>query len=146
MGIGPQRPLGTEAAAKYVLFPNCREDAETKALAYNGHSGSRDAWSHDRWNRPREEILVPKVLVRLPVGVILPGMPSLMECEGTTVADALADCVAKEPRLKKRIFRPDGTPWVGVSVNGRSLAPETGLVAAIEDGDEIRLIPAVGAC
>jgi molybdopterin converting factor small subunit len=87
-----------------------------------------------------------KALVKLPVGVILPGMPTSMQCEGATVAEALADCVAQEPRLAKRIFRPDGTPWVGVSVNGRSLVPETGLVAPIADGDEIRLMPAVGAC
>jgi uncharacterized lipoprotein YajG len=38
----------------------------------------------------------------------------------TPVATALADRVAQEPRLQKRIFRADG--------------------------DEIRLIPAVGAC
>jgi molybdopterin converting factor small subunit len=87
-----------------------------------------------------------KALVKLPVGVILPGMPTSMYCEGATVAEALADCAAKEPRLQTRIFRPDGTPWVGVSVNGSSLAPETGLAAPIADGDEIRLIPAVGAC
>ena len=87
-----------------------------------------------------------KALVRLPVGVILPGMPTCLRCEGATVAEALADCVAQEPRLAKRIFRLDGTPWVGISVNGRSLSPETGLVAPIAEGDEIRLIPAVGAC
>jgi molybdopterin converting factor small subunit len=87
-----------------------------------------------------------KAFVRLPVGVILQGMPTSLECEGATVAEALADCVVQEPRLAKRIFRPDGTPWVGVSLNGRSLAPETGLIAPIVDGDEIRLIPAVGAC
>lgn len=87
-----------------------------------------------------------KVLVKLPLGVALSGMPTLMECEGATVAEALADCVAKEPRLEKRIFRPDGTPWVGVFVNGCHMPPEAGLVTTIEDGDLIGLIPAVGAC
>jgi hypothetical protein len=87
-----------------------------------------------------------KALVRLPLGVSLPGVPTLMECEGATVAEVLADCVAKEPRLGGRIFRKDGTLWVGVSINGTSLPPETALVAAIEDGDGIRLVPAVGAC
>jgi molybdopterin converting factor small subunit len=87
-----------------------------------------------------------KALVKLPVGVILPGMPASLQCEGATVGEALADCVAQEPRLQKRIFRPDGTPWVGVSVNGRSLPPEAGLDDAIADGDEIRLLPSVGAC
>jgi hypothetical protein len=77
-----------------------------------------------------------KVLVKLPVGVILPGMPESLQCEGATVGEALADCAAQEPRLQKRLFRPDGTPWVGVSVNGRSLSPEAGLTAAITDGDD----------
>ena len=44
-----------------------------------------------------------------------------MECEGRDVAEALADCVAREPRLKSRIFREDGTVWVGVFVNGRNV-------------------------
>lgn len=87
-----------------------------------------------------------KVHVTLPLGVSLPGMPTLMECEGATVAEVLGDCLAKEPRLGGRIFRKDGTLWVGVSINGTSLLPETALVATIEDGDGIRLVPAVGAC
>ncbi len=86
-----------------------------------------------------------KVLVRLPVGVVLPGLPTFMECEGATVAEALADCTVKEPRLKTRIFRQDGTPWVGVTLNGRNVTTETALTA-VEDGDEIRLLPIAGAC
>ena len=87
-----------------------------------------------------------RAFVRLPVGVALPGMPELMECGGATVAEALADCVTQDPRLKGRIFRKDGTFWVGVSVNGRDVPPDAGPVTAIEDGDEIRLLPAAGAC
>jgi molybdopterin converting factor small subunit len=87
-----------------------------------------------------------KVLVKLPLGVSLPGMPTVMECEGATVAEALADCVAKEPRLTGRIFRRDGTPWVGLSVNGRAVPPGSEPGTVIEDGDEIRLLPPAGAC
>ena len=86
-----------------------------------------------------------KVRVSLPVGVVLPGLPTLMECEGATVAEALADCAAKQPRLKTRIFRQDGTPWVGVILNGRNVTTETAQTA-VEDGDEIRLLPIAGAC
>jgi len=68
-----------------------------------------------------------------------------MECEGATVAEALADCAAKQPRLKTRIFRQDGTPWVGVILNGRNVTTETAQTA-VEDGDEIRLLPIAGAC
>lgn len=87
-----------------------------------------------------------KVHVGLPLGVSLPGMPTLMHCEGATVAEALADCVTKEPRLKGRIFSHEGTLRVGVSLNGSSLSPEAGLGTAVHDGDEIRLLPAAGAC
>lgn len=86
-----------------------------------------------------------KVLVSLPFGGALLGMSALVECEGTTVAEALADCVAKEPRLKERIFRKDGTPWVGVTVNGRNVTTETE-ATSVEDGDEIRLLPLAGVC
>lgn len=85
-------------------------------------------------------------LARLPVGVVLSGVPAAMECEGATVAEALADCIAKEPRLKNRIFRRDGATWVGVIVNGRNVTAQTGLVTALEDGDEIRMLPPAGAC
>ena len=87
-----------------------------------------------------------KALVKLPLGVALAGMPTLMACEGATLAEVLADCVTKEPRLEKRVFRPDGALWPGVFVNGSSVSPETGLQIAIQDGDQIGLIPAVGAC
>jgi MoaD family protein len=66
-----------------------------------------------------------------------------LECDGETVAEALADCVAKEPRLKTRIFREDGTVWAGVFVNGRNVRQSSGLETRIEDGDEIRLLPPI---
>jgi len=86
-----------------------------------------------------------RALVRLPVGVVLPGIPALMECEGATVAEVLADCIAQEPRLKNRIFRRDGTPWVGVVLNGCNVTTETELTP-VEDGDEIRMLPLAGVC
>ena len=76
----------------------------------------------------------------------LPDIPAVIECEGATVAEVLADCAAKEPRLKGRLFRQDGTPWVGVSLNGGAVPPEKGPVTSVEDGDEIRLLPLAGAC
>lgn len=84
-----------------------------------------------------------KALIRLPVGIAGTDGPTRMECAGATVAEALADCVAKEPRLKTRIFREDGTVWVGVFVNGRNVRQSSGLETRIEDGDEIRLLPPI---
>ena len=89
---------------------------------------------------------MPRVSVKAPLGVSLPGVPTRLECEGATVAEALADCVAREPRLKGRIFRQDGTLWVGVSLNGSALSQEAALGAGVADGDVIGLVPAVGSC
>ena len=66
-----------------------------------------------------------------------------MECEGGTVAEALADCVSRTPRLRSRIFREDGSVWVGVFVNGRNVRQREGLDTILADGDEIRLLPPI---
>lgn len=84
-----------------------------------------------------------KAVIRLPVGIAGAEGRTCMECEGSTVAEVLADCVAKEPRLKTRIFREDGTVWVGVFVNGRNVRQGAGLETRISDGDEIRLLPPI---
>lgn len=66
-----------------------------------------------------------------------------MECGGATVIEALLDCVTCEPRLKQRIFREDGSVWVGVFVNGRNVRQGGGLAMNLNDGDEIRLLPPI---
>jgi MoaD family protein len=85
-----------------------------------------------------------KALIRLPVGIAGAEGPARMECIGRTVGDALADCVARQPRLKPRIFRDDGSVWVGLFVNGRNIRQGQGLDTPLEDGDEIRLLPPIG--
>ena len=84
-----------------------------------------------------------RALIRLPVGIAGPGGPTRMRCEGSTVAEALADCVGREPRLRSRIFRDDGSVWVGVFVNGRNARQGEGLETVLNDGDEIRLLPPI---
>jgi molybdopterin synthase sulfur carrier subunit len=84
-----------------------------------------------------------KALIRLPVGIAGTDGPTRMECEGITVAEALFDCVTREPRLKQRIFREDGSVWVGVFVNGRNVRQGAGLATKLNDGDEIRLLPPI---
>jgi MoaD family protein len=66
-----------------------------------------------------------------------------VECEGDTVAEALADCAARRPRLASRIYREDGSVWVGVFVNGRNVRQGGGLETPLQDGDEIRLLPPI---
>jgi molybdopterin converting factor small subunit len=59
------------------------------------------------------------------------------------VREALEDCVAKEPRLKRRVFRDDGSLWVGVFLNGVNVRRLGGLEQSLADGDEIRIMPPI---
>jgi molybdopterin converting factor small subunit len=86
---------------------------------------------------------VARASIRLPVGIAGPDGPSSLQCEGATVQEALADCVAKEPRLRTRIFREDGTVWVGVFLNGRHIRQTGGLASPLKEGDEIRILPPI---
>lgn len=83
------------------------------------------------------------VFVRLPVGLVGPGEPARERCEGRTVIDALRDCATRRPGLRSRIFREDGSVWVGVFVNGRNVRRGEGLETVLADGDEIRLLPPI---
>ena len=85
-----------------------------------------------------------RVFIRLPVGIAGPAGATRLECEGSTAQEALADCVAREPRLRSRIFREDGTVWVGVFLNGRHVRQTGGLASPLADGDEIRIMPPLG--
>jgi MoaD family protein len=81
--------------------------------------------------------------IKLPVGLVGTDGPRELECNGATVGEALQDCVAKDPRLKPRIFREDGGVWVGIFVNGRNIRSIDGMDTALQDGDEIRLMPPI---
>ena len=81
--------------------------------------------------------------MRLPVGIAGLDGPSSLQCEGATVQEALADCVAKEPRLRSRIFKEDGTVWVGVFLNGKHIRQTGGVASPLSDGDEIRIMPPI---
>jgi sulfur-carrier protein len=88
-------------------------------------------------------MIVAKAVIMIPVGIAGAGGPDRMECEGRTVGDAVAGCVAREPRLGPRIFREDGSVWVGIFVNGRNIRQGKGLETPLRDGDEIRLLPPI---
>jgi adenylyltransferase/sulfurtransferase len=81
--------------------------------------------------------------MKLPPGIAGKDGPRVLECEGHDVAEALADCIAREPRFKERIFREDGTVWVGVFLNGRNVRQTGGMQTMLADGDEIRLLPPI---
>ncbi len=85
-----------------------------------------------------------RAFLRLPLAIAGTGGPYRLECEGTTVEEALADCVAREPRLRSRIFKEDGTVWVGVFINGRHVRQMGGLASPLTEGDEIRIMVPLG--
>jgi molybdopterin synthase sulfur carrier subunit len=84
-----------------------------------------------------------KAFIKMPIGLVGTEGPPELACEGTTLRDALEDCVAKEPRLRKRIFREDGGVWVGIFVNGRNMRQLGGLDTELADGDVIKMIPPI---
>lgn len=84
-----------------------------------------------------------KAAIKLPIGLVGTDGPSELECQGATLREALDDCVAKESRLKSRIFRDDGGVWVGVFVNGRNMRQLDGLDTRLVDGDVIKLVPPI---
>jgi molybdopterin converting factor small subunit len=86
---------------------------------------------------------VANVFIKLPVGIAGANGSSRLECRGTTVREALADCIDKEPRLRSRIFRADGSVWVGVFLNGRNIKQVGGLDVTLADGDELRILPPI---
>jgi len=86
---------------------------------------------------------VASARIKLPVGLVGTDGPRELECNGATVGEALQDCVAKDPRLKPRIFREDGGVWVGIFVNGRNIRSIDGMETVLRDGDEIRLMPPI---
>ena len=59
-----------------------------------------------------------KTILNAPEGITYPDGRLEFACEADTVGEALQQLVAKEPRLKPRIFGDRGQLWVGVFVNG----------------------------
>jgi sulfur-carrier protein len=86
---------------------------------------------------------VATVFLKLPAGLVDREGPPQLECRGSTLREALDDCVAKEPRLTPRLFRDDGALWVGLFINGRNARALGGLDAPLADGDVIKLMPPI---
>ncbi len=84
-----------------------------------------------------------KAYVKLPVGMTTAGGERKIECEATTVAEALDLAIAAEPRLKQRIFREDGRMWAGVFLNARNINALGGLDTPLKDGDMLSVVPPI---
>jgi MoaD family protein len=86
---------------------------------------------------------VARAHIKLPVGLVGADGPRELDCDGATVGEVLRDCIAKEPRLKPKIFREDGGVWVGIFLNGHNVRSVDGMDTVLADGDEIRLMPPI---
>jgi molybdopterin converting factor small subunit len=86
---------------------------------------------------------VAKAYVKLPVGMTTAAGERHIECEATTVAEALDLAIAAEPRLKPRIFREDGRMWAGVFLNARNINALGGLDTPLKDGDMLSVVPPI---
>jgi molybdopterin synthase sulfur carrier subunit len=68
-----------------------------------------------------------------------------VEAVGSSIAAILADLETKHPGLRERICEPDGKVrrFVNVYVNGDDIRFLENLTSAVNDGDEISIVPAI---
>jgi len=84
---------------------------------------------------------VPVAHVRLPVGMTTADGRKEVDCDGATVRDVIDQAIAVEPRMRPRIFRPDGRMFAGVFLNGRNINAFDGLDTVVSDGDKLSVVP-----
>ena len=83
------------------------------------------------------------VSVKLPVGMVTVTGAREVECDATTVAEALDRAIAADPRLRPRVYRDDGRMWAGVFLNARNINALQGLDTPLADGDRLSVVPPI---
>jgi sulfur-carrier protein len=68
-----------------------------------------------------------------------------VDAEGETIGDVLDGLVATYPSLKDQLFTEDGelNRFVNVYLNGQDVRYLDGRATAVDDRDEVRLLPAM---
>ena len=68
-----------------------------------------------------------------------------VDADGQTIGDVLDGLVATYPSLKDQLFTDDGelNRFVNVYVNGQDVRYLDGTATAVDDRDEVRLLPAM---
>jgi sulfur-carrier protein len=68
-----------------------------------------------------------------------------VDADGQTIGDVLDGLVATYPSLKDQLFTEDGelNRFVNVYVNGQDVRYLDGTATAVDDRDEVRLLPAM---
>jgi molybdopterin converting factor small subunit len=85
---------------------------------------------------------VATIRISLPSTLTSPEAPTTVDCEGTTVDEALRDLVARRPRYAQRVFYNDRL-LVSVVLNGVHLSPVTARDTGLSDGDLLELVTPV---
>jgi sulfur-carrier protein len=68
-----------------------------------------------------------------------------VDADGATIGDVLDGLVATYPSLKDQLFTEDGelNRFVNVYLNGQDVRYLDGRATAVDDRDEVRLLPAM---
>jgi molybdopterin converting factor small subunit len=68
-----------------------------------------------------------------------------LSSEGTTVAEVVADVARRYPALASRLRDDDGNPYPYVIfyLNDEDIRFQGGFAAAVKDGDELSVVPAI---
>jgi molybdopterin converting factor small subunit len=82
------------------------------------------------------------VTVHLPASLTAPEPARDIELEATTVRDAVAQVVARQPQFAGRILY-DERPLVSFVLNGRLLRPSEAMRTGLAHGDRLEFVPPV---
>jgi molybdopterin converting factor small subunit len=68
-----------------------------------------------------------------------------LEATGASVGEAVADVAARYPALAARLRDERGNPYpfVGFYLNERDIRQSAGFATAVQDGDELTIVPAL---
>ena len=68
-----------------------------------------------------------------------------IQAEGATLGDAVADAAARYPQLAPRLRDEQGNPYAFVTfyLNDEDIRFNGGFNAAVRDGDEVVVVPAI---
>jgi sulfur-carrier protein len=88
--------------------------------------------------------MAAKVRIPAPLRKLTQELP-VVDCQGQTIEEVLADLEKKYPGIKERICDENGQirRFINVFINGEDIRFKDGAKTAVADGAEISIIPAI---